>query len=690
MAFITVITSLINLAGISSWTQHPIMSLFLTIDGLIYTLVSYSFKLFMLMCQINYDSLSGILATLMDNLKALVMVFVVFKVGIQLIQFLLDPESAPKGGKEFLKNIFISAALLILYPLIMGIINEVGILIMGNDINYSFPILSRIAGVEGGNDEGLIMRFVFGDGAKDVEDVGDYLAYSTVTIFVHDINEGSGNREVKSIICRKGDGTCNFHDLPNIVPKLDKTIEYQWGICAIVGGFLVYSIVKNAIQLGVRMFKLVILQMLAPLAIISIVKDGPKGKIFSNFVSTYLKTFADAFVRMLTMLLVTVFVCKFFLSIDDFFGSNVTADMPRITRLLLTILIIVSAYMFAGQVPKFLDDILGTKISNGKDANLVGGLLGAGTGALTGAIGGAATAGLGGAITGAASGLVRGAGAGARSNQVSEFFKNQAGVASTTVGNGIRRANNKNGFWGAGLGYTVGQATGINAARNQKIEQEIKAAEDKMKAEDKAFNDTQKAAHDSYTESYNTEMTALSDSDQRMQEINDAIENELKGKTDFKYTDSYGTVHTVNYDTSDADMAKLDENYISANAAYEAEKTRLQSTTFTSDADRTAAYEKLQGLEANRDKAHREALQKVSESRDNARDAKATSLGYTGHEASVSGRKEIARANATRKRELELDRRSKDREFATQEKAHRDSQAAQQKNIDQMGKRKIS
>ena len=684
MAFITVITSLINLAGISSWTQHPIMSLFLTIDGLIYTLVSYSFKLFMLMCQINYDSLSGILATLMDNLKALVMVFVVFKVGIQLIQFLLEPESAPKGGKEFLKNIFISAALLILYPLIMGIINEVGILIMGNDINYSFPILSRIAGVEGGNDEGLIMRFVFGDGAKDVEDVGDYLAYSTVTIFVHDINEGSGNREVKSIICRKGDGTCNFHDLPNIVPKLDKTIEYQWGICAIVGGFLVYSIVKNAIQLGVRMFKLVILQMLAPLAIISIVKDGPKGKIFSNFVSTYLKTFADAFVRMLTMLLVTVFVCKFFLSIDDFFGSNVTADMPRITRLLLTILIIVSAYMFAGQVPKFLDSILGTSISNGKDANLVGGLLGAGAGALTGAIGGAATAGVGGALTGAASGLVRGAGAGARSNQVSEFFKNQAGVASTSVGNGIRRANNKNGFWGAGLGYTVGQATGINAARNQKIEQEISAAQDKMKAEDKAFNDTQKAAHDSYTESYNDQMTALNDSDQRMQQISDAIENDLKG------TNLTFQGQNVSYDASDEEIAKLDSVYRNTSAAYDAKKAEIEGKTFTSSDERTRAYRDLQNLERQRDQAHRQALDKVAETRNAARDSSAATLGYTGDEASVSGRKAIARANATKKRDLEIERRSKDREFATQEKAHRDSQAAQQKNIDQMGKRKIS
>ena len=684
MAFITVITSLINLAGISSWTQHPIMSLFLTIDGLIYTLVSYSFKLFMLMCQINYDSLSGILATLMDNLKALVMVFVVFKVGIQLIQFLLEPESAPKGGKEFLKNIFISAALLILYPLIMGIINEVGILIMGNDINYSFPILSRIAGVEGGNDEGLIMRFVFGDGAKDVEDVGDYLAYSTVTIFVHDINEGSGNREVKSIICRKGDGTCNFHDLPNIVPKLDKTIEYQWGICAIVGGFLVYSIVKNAIQLGVRMFKLVILQMLAPLAIISIVKDGPKGKIFSNFVSTYLKTFADAFVRMLTMLLVTVFVCKFFLSIDDFFGSNVTADMPRITRLLLTILIIVSAYMFAGQVPKFLDSILGTSISNGKDANLVGGLLGAGAGALTGAIGGAATAGVGGALTGAASGLVRGAGAGARSNQVSEFFKNQAGVASTSVGNGIRRANNKNGFWGAGLGYTVGQATGINAARNQKIEQEIKAAQDKMKADDDKFNTDYRDKYNEATEDYNNQMTALGDSDQRMQQISDAVENDLKG------TNLTFQGQNVSYDASDEEIAKLDSVYRNTSAAYDAKKAEIEGKTFTSSDERTRAYRDLQNLERQRDQAHRQALDKVAETRNAARDSSAASLGYTGDEASVSGRKAIARANATKKRDLEIERRSKDREFATQEKAHRDSQAAQQKNIDQMGKRKIS
>ena len=80
----------------------------------------------------------------------------------------------------------------------------------------------------------------------------------------------------------------------------------------------------------------------------------------------------------------------------------------------------------------------------------------------------------------------------------------------------------------------------------------------------------------------------------------------------------------------------------------------------------------------------------VAETRNVARDDSASRLGYTGDEASVSGRKAIARANATRKRDLELEKRSRDHEFATREKAHKDAQAAQQKNIDQMGKRKIS
>ena len=201
MTLITFISSLLNLGGIASWTQHPIMSLFLTIDGLVYTLVSYAFKLFMLMCQINFDSLYGIIANLLDNLQALIMVLVVFKLATELITYLLDPDKAMTGGKQLVINIAITAAFLILYNFVFGLMNEISILIIGNDTNYSFPILSRIANFSGGNDEGIIMRFMFGTGANSVEDVGDYLAVSTVTIFVHDLDETAGNATVLKELC---------------------------------------------------------------------------------------------------------------------------------------------------------------------------------------------------------------------------------------------------------------------------------------------------------------------------------------------------------------------------------------------------------------------------------------------------------------------------------------------------------
>lgn len=473
MTLVGIFSSLINLGGISSWTQHPIMSLFLTIDGLVYTLVSYAFKLFMLMCQVNYDSLYGVVSELLDRIQAVVMVLIVFKIGLELVKYLLDPDSAMKGGKKLLINIAISASFLLLYSFVFSVLNEIGILVMGNDINYSFPVLSRIADIEGGNDEGLIMRFMFGENATDVEDIGDFLAYSTVTIFIHDKSETSGNSEVRRIICSSG--TCNFHDLPNIVPKLDKTIEYQWGISSLVGLFLVYSIVRNAIELGVRMFKLIILRMLAPLAIITIIKDGVKGKVFSSFVSTYISTFAQAFVRMLTMLLVTVFICKFYLSIGDFFGSNVTADMPRITRLLLTVMIVVAAYRMAGQIPSFLDGILGTHMAKDNTAggfgHFVGGLVGVGAGALGGlATGVASGAGVTGALGNMVAGGYRGAQSGARANSVAEFFKNNGENSAAS-----RQRARQMALAGGGLayaGHAAENALGITARREAALNRE--------------------------------------------------------------------------------------------------------------------------------------------------------------------------------------------------------------------------
>ena len=88
MALIKTILSLIN---IGAWIEEPISGTFLLIDGMIYNLVSYAFRIFMTICNINFQSIGTIIQPLIDRLKAVILVFILFKVGIALITYLMEP-----------------------------------------------------------------------------------------------------------------------------------------------------------------------------------------------------------------------------------------------------------------------------------------------------------------------------------------------------------------------------------------------------------------------------------------------------------------------------------------------------------------------------------------------------------------------------------------------------------------------
>ena len=134
-------------------------------------------------------------------------------------------------------------------------------------------------------DEGLLVRFIYGS-SKDLDekltDLGDFVALKTITIFVHDVKNPQNAPTVVNTIC---DGEeCKFSNLSDLSSEIDKKIEYIWGISGIVGIYLVYSIVKVSIAIGVRMFKLLILQILAPIAIVTIIDGGIKSSVFQTYI----------------------------------------------------------------------------------------------------------------------------------------------------------------------------------------------------------------------------------------------------------------------------------------------------------------------------------------------------------------------------------------------------------------------
>lgn len=380
----TLFTSLISVADGLGWVARTLTGVCLQLDGLIYSLVSYSFKLFLLMCQLNFNSLQTIIQPLLDRAQAVIIVFIVFKLGIELVNALVKPEEIEKKGGKLIKELFIIGVMLIMYPWVFTVLNEISMLIVGVPDTYEFTVLSSI-GVTNEKDAGLISRFVFGK-ETEVKDIGDFIALETLGMFVRDTSGDGSNishDELDDTI-KDGDGY-NFKKLVNILDKVDRKVDYTWGISALMGGYIIYSIVSAAIEIGIRAFKLIVLQILAPVAIISRLNDK-KGNIFDNFVSTYIQVYVSAFVRIATMLVMTSFISKFILNIGDFFDSSV-GETTGMTRILLTLIIIFSGYKFAKESAKFIDGILKTKMADSKGGfgDFVGKALGFGTGALVGA-----------------------------------------------------------------------------------------------------------------------------------------------------------------------------------------------------------------------------------------------------------------------------------------------------------------
>lgn len=460
----------------ASWITRPFTTLSLLLDGIVYTVVAYVYKIFILMSQIKFTEIYGILEPLIDRVKALIMVLVMFKLGKSLIEYMIDPAKASDknvGGAVLVKNLFITAALLILYPFIFGVMSDISLLIIGSQ-NGEYEYIGKLVDAGGGNDSGLLARFVWGSDVDMNEmDVGGWLAHQTFTIFLHDISsDGSGfaTEEVDKEI--EEDGKYVFTKAHNLVDEIDITVEYTLPfVSTIMGLYLIYSIAVVSIEIGVRMFKMIILQILAPLAIITIIDKGISSPTFKTFCKTYISVFLEAITRIAIVFIVTTFVGAFMDPdrLTSFFGNPDLITENVITRGLICVVVLVAGYRLVGILPKFIDQALGTSMAGSASgsgfgkfaAGLVGGAIGFGSGLAAGIAGGAGVLGTAGNMI---SGAVGGAQSGAKGKNVADFFRNQS---ANTQANRDRAARIN--AQGGGLRYAGARlegALGITAAQN--------------------------------------------------------------------------------------------------------------------------------------------------------------------------------------------------------------------------------
>ena len=331
--------------------------LFLVVDGIIYSVLAYAYKLFEIMARLNFMSIKTWFDPILENIKQLTIVVVMFAIGYALINYLINPDKINDGkigGMALIKNIAIAGVLFIAVEVFFPLMNETTFLLIGAPEGYTYSSVLEQFGVSNDGGPGLIANVIYGKSSnEEQEDFGKILSLRTLNTFLHSKYGASVLDKVYREAYEGKDFnlmgiTAGFKDIEVFEEDGTKTgsIEYKYPVLSsIVGLFIIYILVTISIELGIRALKLIILEILAPIAIVTIIKDGWDAKVWKNWLSVYWKTYADVFLRVASMYMVVGLISKVFNNVSDLLSSSVKSG--SFTTYIVMIIIVIAGFKLA-------------------------------------------------------------------------------------------------------------------------------------------------------------------------------------------------------------------------------------------------------------------------------------------------------------------------------------------------------
>ena len=471
-----------------------ITELFFFIDNIIYGVASGALKTFFDLVNFSADVsvYSEKVAFILDRVMVLAGVFALFRGAITLINYLIDPskiKNASKDGGTIVKNILL-AVVLITSPFI-------------------FEQLGRFQGLI--IKQNLIPNLVYGPSNNSTNNSSGNEAAERVDFSNEKETKKFVNRVFLLFLQEKYKGACTNADADagrsecasrmrvangeaSILTLISTTsyFEYTPFISGIVGMVLVYYFTIFAIEIGTRVLKLIILQVISPIPIIMSVDPSQKNKL-TNFVKAYGGLYIQIFFRVLTLYLAFV-VLDLVTDIDSIVSTGLIGRsglfMAQNLGMYATILLYIGVFQATKELPKLIEDALGIKIGNAPGqgfGSVLKGVVGGSAGLVGGAVAGGIAGGMAGGLRGAAgsalagglSGMI-GAGMGAASSKNAA-----AGIKSAvaSIGNSHKLGAKVAGAGGL-IPYMRGGAENFLGG-NKRDAATIKGYDDDIAAQDK-------------------------------------------------------------------------------------------------------------------------------------------------------------------------------------------------------------
>lgn len=184
--------------------------------------------------------------------------------------------------------------------------------------------------------------------------------------------------------------------------------QYMWPLTTVTGILLIAIMAGICIDVAVRCFKLLILEVMAPVPIMTYIDPkASKDGSFAAWSKTLISTYIDLFVKLGTVYLVLLLASALFK--QELFDKAAYNNFSGLSYLYVQVFLVIGLFQFAKMAPKFIKDALGIKDNGGGSGGFMGKAWAGMAGAAAGFAGGVATGGLAGGLsgimTGASSGL---------------------------------------------------------------------------------------------------------------------------------------------------------------------------------------------------------------------------------------------------------------------------------------------
>lgn len=368
------------------WFTKLIKQFFFWVDKIVFNLISKIYDLLLTIARTSVLTQADI-ADMADRIYKLLAIFMIFKVTLSLITYVVNPDDfsdKSKGVGKLTTNIIISLAMLILTPYIFS---------------YAYQIQTIIL------EDNSLATLIFGGNTEEensfFNSAGDDMAYITMNAFITPNYSLEGLHECTDLFERNSEGKIEFNQtcydalnsyvdgtnftsttLANYKAAIENNslglllrqdlvlataedntefvFEYTFIFSTVVGVVVILLLITFCMDVAVRSLKLALLQLIAPVPILSYVdpKSGKDG-MFKKWYEMCFKTYLSLFIRLLALYFAVYIISR----VADLKLVDIVTGAYQ-TGFLLSIFIIIGALMFAKDLPKMLEG-LGIKLDGG-------------------------------------------------------------------------------------------------------------------------------------------------------------------------------------------------------------------------------------------------------------------------------------------------------------------------------------